>query len=1160
MTKTVSLDDKYQQLAGSVFLSSIQVLVRLPIDQGRRDRAAGLSTAGFISGYRGSPIGTFDAALWGQQQLLAEHNIRFLPGLNEELAATAVRGTQELAWFGKAKVNGVFSIWYGKGLGADRAAEALKLGNLEGAAAKGGVLVVVGDDHGGKSSVSSHQSEQVLIAGMLPILYPATTADILEFGLFGWALSRFSGLYVAMKCVTDTLDLSSTIVLPDLHRAYAVPTDLVQPAGGLNLRPAMAQLFQEDLTVNSRLPAAQAFARANGIDKIVVDTTRPVLTLVSAGKAYLDLRQALFDLGLSESKCADLGIRVYKPGMIWPLDHIGAKRAAAGAQEVLVVEEKRPVIEDQMAVALFGAAERPTLLGKRDADGSSLLPSYGELNPSIVRDVVMRRLRARGLADADTEKRFAYFEQLKSRAAQIGGSSLMRPAFFCSGCPHNTSTKVPLGSQAMGATGCHAMPAYMPNSVTMRPVTMGAEGLPWLGVEHLVDMPHVFQNMGDGTYAHSGLLAIRAAVAAGATMTYKILYNDAVAMTGGQPVEGSPSPYTIVNQLLAEWVNPVVVVYDPAEKIDSGLLPAGVESYPRSELDRVQRQLREVKGVSAIVYVQTCAAEKRRRRKRGKFPDPDLRVFINPEVCEGCGDCSVQSNCISVQPLETKLGRKRIIDQSSCNKDFSCLKGFCPSFVTVTGSKMLPAPVANTSLDSELSSLPAATVVRREQGSYNVLVTGIGGTGVLTVGAILGMAAHIEGKACTVMDMTGLAQKGGAVTSHIRIADEPGVLTNARFDLGMSDVLIGCDLVVAAGADVLKTVNPGVTRAILNSDVASTGEFARNRDLDLSSDKLEALVRRALESIEPKVVPATRIAMKFLGDSIATNLFMLGCAAQAGYLPVSVTSLEQAIALNGVSVKLNQRAFALGRLAAVATAKLLDDPAPAAAVAPGSVEDIVRDRTALLTSYQNEAYARCYADFIAATGRRVAARKLADGEAFLREVALSLAQVMAYKDEYEVARLHADPQFWKSLRDKYGQDIRPMFHLAPPLFSRIDPATGRPRKQAYGAWMAQGFALLQHFKFLRGSVLDPFGYLHERRLERGRIEEYRQLIDSIADRLDAGNIATGIAMAAAIREVRGYGPVKDAAAQAYAKRLDTLRTEFQQTPDRERPAHVRMTA
>jgi indolepyruvate ferredoxin oxidoreductase len=1159
MTRTVSLDDKYQQLTGSVFLSSIQALVRLPIDQGRRDRAAGLSTAGFISGYRGSPIGTFDAALWGQQQLLADHNVRFLPGLNEELAATAVRGTQQLAWFGKAKVAGIFSIWYGKGLGADRAAEALKLGNLEGAAAQGGVLVVVGDDHGGKSSVSAHQSEQVLIAGMMPILYPATTADILEFGLFGWALSRFSGLYVAMKCVTDTLDLSSTVVLPDLHHAHVAPFDLVQAPGGLNLRPAMTQLFQEDLTVNSRLPAAQAFARANGIDKIVVDTSRPVLTLVSAGKAYLDLRQALVDLGLDEDKCASVGIRIYKPGMIWPLDPAGAARAAAGAREMLVVEEKRSIMEDQLAVALFGAAHRPTLLGKRDPDGSTLLPSFGELNPSIVRDALMRRLRALGLADADMEKRYQQFERLKSRSGAVGGSSLIRPAFFCSGCPHNTSTKVPLGSQAMGATGCHAMPAYLPNSVTMRPVTMGAEGLPWLGIEHLVDMPHVFQNMGDGTYVHSGLLAIRAAVAAGATMTYKILYNDAVAMTGGQPVEGSPSPYAIVKQLLAERVQPVVVVYDPAEKIDSGLLPVGVESYPRSELDCIQRRLREVKGVSAIVYVQTCAAEKRRRRRRGQFPDPDLRVFINPEVCEGCGDCSVQSNCISVQPLETELGRKRTIDQSSCNKDFSCVMGFCPSFVTVRGTKRLTAPAADTPLDAELSRLPAAMVARSALRSYNVLVTGIGGTGVLTAGSILGMAAHIEGKYCTVMDMTGLAQKGGAVTSHIRIAEEPGMLTNARFDLGMSDLLIGCDLIVAAGADVLKTVKPGVTRAILNSDVASTGEFARNRDLDLGSDKLEALVRRALDSVEPRVVPATRIALKFLGDSIATNLFMLGCAAQAGYLPVSVTSLEQAITLNGVSVKQNQRTFALGRLAVVAPEKLLDD-IEASVPQHRSLEEIVRDRSARLTRYQNDAYARHYTDFIAEIGRRVAARKLTGGERFLREVAQSLAQVMAYKDEYEVARLHSDPQFWKSLRDKYGEHLQPTFHLAPPLFSRVDPATGRPRKQIYGAWMARGFALLQHFKFLRGSVLDPFGYLNERRRERRRIEEYRQLIDSISERLDTDNIAAGIAIAAAIREVRGYGPIKDAAAQAYAKRLESLRADFEKTPNRELPPRERLSA
>jgi indolepyruvate ferredoxin oxidoreductase len=1148
VTKTVvSLDDKFEQTTGRVFLSSIQALTRLPVDQARRDRAAAMSTAGFICGYRGSPIGTYDAALWSSQKLLSQHGIRFQPGLNEELAATAVRGTQELAWFGAARVEGIFSLWYGKGLGADRAAEALKLGNLEGAAEKGGVLAVVGDDHGGKSSVSSHQSEQVLMAAMLPILYPAGAAEILEFGLFGWALSRFSGAYVAMKCVTETLDLTSVVDLPDARRAYVLPDDFTPPAGGLNLRRAMTQLAQEDLLVNGRLPAAQAFVRANGFDRLVFDSPRPLLVIISAGKAYLDTRQALNDLGLNEQKCRSVGIRLYKLGLTWPLDPVRSRQVVAGATEVLVVEEKRPVIQDQLATLLIGMPQTPRLVGKRDPEGAVLLANTGELSPTLIRSALVRRLRALSLADLDIEERHAYLELLTGRSASSAGAgpTPIRPPFFCSGCPHNTSTKVPEGSTAMGATGCHALPAYLPGSATMRPMSMGAEGLPWVGVEHLVEMPHVFQNMGDGTYAHSGLLAIRAAVAAGATMTYKILYNDAVAMTGGQPVEGSPSPYSIVEQLLAEGVKPVAVVYDPAESFEPARLPRGVKRHERTQLDRVQREFREYKGVSAIVYVQTCAAEKRRRRKRGKFPDPDKRVFINPAVCEGCGDCSIQSNCISIQPLETELGRKRSIDQSTCNKDFSCVKGFCPSFVTIEGGTPVRTVRLDSDLENGLATLPLPTVANFEDRSYNVLVTGIGGTGVLTVGAILGMAAHIEGRGCTVLDMTGMAQKGGAVTSHIRIAPRTDQIFNARLDAGMSDVLIGCDLVVAAGADVLKLVQHGRTRAVINSDVAATGEFVRNRMLDLDSTRLQSVVREALGSSELRALPATRLATDLTGNSIATNLLMLGFSAQAGLLPVSAGALEQAIRLNGVAVDANLRAFALGRLAAAKPELMLspgDQPSPQVS---GDLDGIISSRVRLLTSYQDSAYAARYVEFMGDIRARAASR-VAGHEIFLRKVASTLAQLMSYKDEYEVARLHADAAFSSELRSRFAGKLKVRYHLAPPLISRLDPATARPRKITFGPWIAGLFAVLQRFKFLRGTRFDPFGYSSDRRMEREQIQAYRQLILSIVDRLDEHNLEAATALAAAAAEIRGYGPVKEAAARDYAARLPQLLQQFEQ--------------
>ncbi|WP_250504186.1 indolepyruvate ferredoxin oxidoreductase family protein [Caballeronia sp. AZ7_KS35] len=1144
MNSALTLDDKYLQTEGRVYLSSIQALIRVLLDQARRDRLAGLNTAGFVSGYRGSPLGTFDNSLWSASKLLEQSRVRFLPGLNEELAATSVRGTQELGWFGKAQVEGVFGMWYGKGLGADRAHEALKLGNLEGASATGGVLAVVGDDHGGKSSVSSHQSEQVLMAAHLPILYPSGTAEIVEYGLFGYALSRYSGLYVALKCVTDTLDLTSSIVLPDATRPFAIPADCVLPPGGLNLRPAVAQLAQEELTVNHRLPAAQAFVRANAIDRIVIDTARPRLVIATAGKAYRDTRQALDDLGFDENKCAALGIRVYKPALVWPLDPVGALRAVADAATVLVVEEKRPVIEDQLASILFGSATRPRLLGKRDGAGKVLLQNFGELNPTHVREALMRVLGECGLVDEAAKARHAQFDTYRNNALMAGGAPIHRPASFCSGCPHNTGTRVPDGSTAMGATGCHAMPAYQPGATTMRPMTMGAEGMPFLGVSHLVEMPHMFTNMGDGTYAHSGLLAIRAAVAAGASITYKILYNDAVAMTGGQPVEGSPSPYAIAAQLKAEGVDPVVAVYDPAEAFNPNFLPDGVEAFERSELDKVQKTLRDKKGVSALIYVQTCAAEKRRRRKRKQFPDPDKRVYINPDVCEGCGDCSVQSNCIAINPLDTELGRKRVIDQSACNKDFSCLKGFCPSFVTVEGARIARRPAPIGDLAAACASLPVPLVAGAANGSYNVLITGVGGTGVLTVGAILGMAAHLDGNACSIMDMTGMAQKGGAVTSHIRVAADAEAIHNARFDLGMTDTLIGCDLIVSAGADVLRTLKRGHTRAILNTDVASTGEFARNPTLDLDSGRLAAIVEKALGTGTPARFAASELAMALTGDAIATNMLMLGYAAQRGLLPVSLDALEEAIRINGTAVAENLAVFAAGRLAA-ATPERLPTSREQKPPVDNSIDGILASRAKLLEAYQNRAYAQTYLDFVADIRERADARAVQGSDRFVREVAMALGKLMAYKDEYEVARLFSTESFWRGLHEQFEGDFKVSFNLAPPVLPGTDPATGRPKKRRFGPAMKHGFRLLQRFRFLRGSRFDPFGYHPERRMERRLIGGYRATVSGIVDRLTPENIDTAIALVSAASDIRGYGPVKMTSVKTYENRRDELIKAFE---------------
>ncbi|MDY6945495.1 MAG: indolepyruvate ferredoxin oxidoreductase family protein, partial [Pseudomonadota bacterium] len=1047
MTKSViSLDDKYVRPRGRVFLSSNQALVRLPLDQARRDRAAGLVTTGYISGYRGSPLGVYDAALWGAQKLLDEHDVRFVPGLNEELAATAIRGTQELNWFGASRFQGVFGLWYGKGLGVDRACESLKLGNLEGSAAHGGVLVVAGDDHGGKSSASAHQSEHTLIAGFLPVLYPATIAEILEFGIYGWALSRYSGLYVALKCITDTLDLTGSVELPDAHRALIRP-DHPLPPEGLNLRRNQPPLVQEEWVVNKRLPAAQAFVRANPIDRVVIDGPSRSLGIVAAGKAYLDVRQALVDLGLSEHRCASLGLRVYKPGIVWPLEREAAIRFAERHQAILVVEEKRPVIEDQLARALYGlpAAQRPQVLGKRGLENQPLLPEVGELNAALVRKAIMSALREIGIRDEHAEQAFRRHQATEVRAATLGGTRY-RPAFFCSGCPHNTSTKIPEGSIAISAVGCHGLAAYvMPERRTMQPMPMGGDGMPWVSVGPLVqDRQHVFQNMGDGTYSHSGILAIRAAVASRANMTFKILYNDAVAMTGGQPVEMHLTPVDVVKQLIAEQVAPVLLVSDDPEKFASVRLPAGVHVHHRDELDALQRRLRETPGVSAIVYEQTCATEKRRRRKRGTFPDPDKRVFINPDVCEGCGDCSVQSNCVSIVPLETELGRKRAIDQSTCNKDFSCVKGFCPSFVTVTGARIAVRVAGEPKeLDALVARLPNPPVAALGESGHNLLVAGIGGTGVLTVGALLGMAAHLEGKGCTVLDLTGMAQKGGAVTSHIRTGPSPASIYTSRLGVGAVDVILACDMIVATGADVLKTVRPGETAAVVNEDVTPTGEFQTNRNLQLGAGELQQALQTALAGGSCHSLHATRLATELTGDSIATNLLMVGYAAQKGLLAVRVESIEQAIRLNGAFVNANLRTFALGRLAAHAP-QALQRVIGASVEQPSldTLDAVLANRMQLLTEYQNADYAAQYRQFVREIEAAIAARKLHGGDAFVRQVALTLARLMAYKDEYEVARLHADPKFWRRLRTQFDGDFKVTFHLAPPLLPGRD-ASGR---------------------------------------------------------------------------------------------------------------------
>jgi indolepyruvate ferredoxin oxidoreductase len=1149
MTKTaVQLDDKYTQDDDRLYLTAMQALVRLPMVQRRRDLAAGLNTAGYITGYRGSPVGTYDAALWAAQKLLDQHHITFLPGVNEELAAASIRGAQEMEWFKGPKYDGVFALWYGKGLGVDRATEALKMGNFEGAAKHGGVLVIVGDDHGGKSSATAHQSEQALESAMIPILFPCNVQEILDYGLYGIAMSRWSGNWVALKGTNDTLEVTASVYAEGERVQIVTPTNFDLPPGGLNLRRNDFPLPQEDRLVNQRLPAAQAFVRANRLDRVVMDGARRELGIVTAGKVYLDVLQALTDLQIDDARAAALGIRVYKLAMTWPVEPLGVTAFARGHREILVVEEKRAFIETQLARILYHlpADERPVLTGKTDEAGTRLIQANGDLNAALLREALYRRLTALGVTDAALDERMRRIKAGYEKGLAAAGSNVIRTAYFCSGCPHNTSTKVPEGSVAFQGVGCHALAAYfMPDRPHAWTVQMGGEGAPWLGLAPFVDgVDHVFQNLGDGTYFHSGILAVRASVAAKRNITYKLLYNDAIAMTGGQPLEGELSVLQLSQQLFWEGVKPIVVVTDEPGKYPAVTWPAGTTIHHRDELDAVQRRLRDIKGVSAIIYDQTCASEKRRRRKRGSFPDPNRRVVINTDVCEGCGDCSVKSNCISVEPVETELGRKRRINQSTCNKDFSCLNGFCPSFVTVEGGTLRRAEKSAgvTALDAALAGLPVP-VLAPLGAQYDVLVTGIGGTGVTTVGAILGMAAHMEGRGCTIMDMTGMAQKGGAVLSHLRIAPSPGGIYSPRLGPGMASLIIGCDLVVSTGKETLQTVRSGETRAVINSYVVPTAQFQANNKIDFGAARMMQSIASVVGEERVRFVDASSIATRLMGDSIATNLFMVGFAAQAGLLPLGVEAIERAIRLNGVSIESSLRTFRWGRVAAVHP-QLVEDVAAAASpvnaeVLSQSLEQVIARRVALLTDYQDAEWAARYrgvVDEVAAAEARISS-----GTALTAAVARNLAKLMSYKDEYEVARLHAGSAAAARIDAQFEGNFRLKFHLAPPLLARRDKTTGVPRKMQFGGWMLGVFRLLQKGKSLRGTRLDVFGYTVERRAERALIDDYIATLRGLLPALRGETLGIAVEIAELPDEIRGFGQVKNGnLARVAAKRAELL--------------------
>ncbi len=1113
----VSLADKYEKRTGRIFLTGVQALVRLPLIQRERDRAAGLNTAGFISGYRGSPLGTYDNALWGAKALLEANDITFQPGVNEDLAATALWGTQQVALQDDATVDGVFGIWYGKGPGVDRTTDAFKHANAAGTSKHGGVLVLAGDDHGCQSSTTAHQSEQVLVAAMIPLLNPATVADYLEFGLFGFALSRYSGCWVALKAVAEAVEGSATVDLDHDRVQFVEPVGFEMPPGGLSIRWPDPPLDQEQRLHGPRMDAVRAFARANRIDRVVLDAPDARLGIATTGKAYLDVRQALADLGIDDARARALGIRLYKIGLSWPLEPEGARAFARGLDDILVVEEKRAFVEDQLVRLLYGEPARPRIHGKETAAGEPLLPSSGELTPLQVASAIAGLLVHRHGSLPDIVRALERGASL----AEVAGTKPVYPArtpFFCSGCPHNTSTRVPEGSRALGGIGCHWLAVLMPRS-TATYSHMGGEGAAWIGQSRYVRNRHVFQNIGDGTYFHSGLLAIRAAAASGVDITYKILYNDAVAMTGGQPVDGNLTVPQIVAQVQAEGARHVTIVTDRPERYGRGVLPSDVPVHHRDDLDRIQRELREMPGLTVLVYDQTCAAEKRRRRKRGKLDDPPARVFINERVCEGCGDCGVQSNCVSVQPLPTELGIKRTIDQSACNKDYSCVKGFCPSFVTVTGGT--PRKAGSEAEPPVDLPLPALAPLSEP---YGILVTGIGGTGVLTVSALLGMAAHVEGKACTTLDFTGMAQKNGAVTSHVRIAREASSLHAARLSAGGASLLLGCDLAVAAQPSSLARLEGGTTRAVVNTHATPTAAFVFEKGYDLKPDAMRAaLAARVGDAVEG--IDATTLAGRLLGDTIGANLLLLGYAFQKGWLPVSHAAIERAIELNGTAVAAGKKAFAWGRLAAhdraavERAAGIVERPA-----ASRTLDEWMERHVAWLTAYQDAAYAERYRR--ALTPVIAAARRVNAGDALPLAAAKSLYRLMAYKDEYEVARLYSDGTFARALADTFDGDVTVSVHLASPLFARKDPQTGVPRKRQYGPWMLRAMRTLARMRRLRGTAFDPFGRTEERRMERALVADFEVVLADIASLLRADNVVVATALAGAPEEMRGFGHVK----------------------------------
>ena len=1142
--RSVSLDDKYTLRKGHAFMTGIQSLVRLPMVQRELDLKAGLNTAGYISGYRGSPLGGYDQQLEQNTKLLDEFHVKFQPGVNEDLAATALWGTQQSGLGGEGKYDGVFGIWYGKGPGVDRSGDVLRHANYAGTSKFGGVLALMGDDHTAESSTVCNQSEFAMVDALIPVLNPSGVQEVFDFGIYGWALSRFSGCWVGLKCLHDTVEATASIDVDVERLKVVIPDDYNFPEDGLNIRFPDTPHAQDQRMHEYKMDAVRAFCRANKLDRTIWQGGRAKIGVVTVGKSYLDTRLAFEELGIDETEAERLGVRLYKVAMPWPLELEGILEFAEGLDLIIVVEEKRALIEPQIKEMLYDASQRPQVIGKLDETGEALFRTAGALDPNHIAATIGRRiLNFRG--DADLKN---HLHEMESRldTSLLPQESMVRLPYFCSGCPHNTSTVVPEGSIAMAGIGCHYMVQWMDRN-TLGFTHMGAEGANWVGQSPFSTRKHIFQNIGDGTYFHSGIMAIRAAVSSGINITYKILYNDAVAMTGGQGFDGPMSVQSIIQQMFAEGAKQVTVVSDDPDKFtQSSGIPPNVKVYDRKELDFVQREMREIEGVTVLIYEQVCAAEKRRRRKRGMIPDPPRRIFINDDVCEGCGDCGVKSNCVSVLPLETQFGRKRVIDQSACNKDYSCVNGLCPSFVSVVGGKMRKnSPSVNT--NGTWSSLPDP-VLPQINGTYNIVLTGVGGTGLVTIGALLGMAAHIENRGVGILDMIGLAQKGGAVLSHLRIGNSPDDIHSPRIASQGADLVIGGDLVVTGGQKTFSVIKSGHTKLVVNSYELITGDFTKNADMLFPSLKIKQSILEFAGKDHTEFLDASRLATALIGDTIATNIFMLGFAYQRGLIPLEQSSIEKAMEINGLSVEGNKLAFLWGRRTAhdgkrvseltssIVAGFGLKDP-------PEGLDELIQHRADVLRDYQNKSYVQRYLHLVERV-RTLEIDRVPGSTEFTEAVASYYFKLLAYKDEYEVARLYTNGDFMQKIKGRFEGDYKLKLHLAPPLFSSRDAHSGEPVKTAYGAWILSAMNLLARFKFLRGTAFDPFGKTAERKMERRLIEEYEQTIEELLRGLSKKNHALAVEIARIPEQIRGYDLVKQKHVESAKSQKNELLKEF----------------